>query len=154
MARISAHGGCVRNVSGRTRFNEEAVGMSNIIECLAFALVRAIEVDLPDVKDWRWTYKSGERAKEEFERRPHSGEVEVYHFPQVWGSTALGFGGIGGQAMTTAYTTVIISEDCAAVYFAGRLAYKIQSPNEEFMCDLQAHAMASKGEACKYRIKE
>lgn len=33
-------------------------------------------------------------------------------FPQAWGSTSLGFGGIGGQAMTSAYTTVI-TDNCA-----------------------------------------
>ena len=56
--------------------------------------------------------------------------------------------------MTTAYTTVIISDDCAVVYFSGRLAYKIELPNEEFMRDLQAHALAARGETGKYRRKE
>ena len=48
-------------------------------------------------------------------------------FDQTWGSTALGFGGIGGDAMTQARTYVFIpmvdGEDCI-VYFAGRFAYK------------------------------
>lgn len=30
-----------------------------------------------------------------------------HHFIQTWGSTSLGFEGIGGQAFTDAYTTVI-----------------------------------------------
>lgn len=129
--------------------------MSDIIECLAFALVRSIEVDLPNVTDWKWVYDHGEQKKENFFRRPHSGEVEVYHFPQTWGSTALGFGGVGGQAMTSAYTTVVILDNhYAAVYFAGRLAYKIDPVNEEFMRDLSAHNLAARGETGRYRRKE
>lgn len=31
----------------------------------------------------------------------------VYMFPQTWGDTSLGFGGMGGQAITTALTTII-----------------------------------------------
>ena len=37
----------------------------------------------------------------------HYPEFEVISvFSQTWGSTALGFGGIGGQAITSAYTTI------------------------------------------------
>jgi hypothetical protein len=59
-------------------------------------------------------------------------------FPQTWGSTALGFGGIGGQAITTAYTTVVESDIDASccVYFGGRFAYRIEHPNEQFRKDL------------------
>lgn len=56
------------------------------------------------------------------------GAFELYIFPQIWGSTALGFGGIGGDKITTATTYVLIpmvdGEDCI-VYFAGRFAYKV-----------------------------
>lgn len=52
---------------------------------------------------------------------------ELHIFNQIWGSTALGFGGMGGQAITKARTYVFIpmvdGEDCI-VYFAGRFAYK------------------------------
>jgi hypothetical protein len=59
-------------------------------------------------------------------------------FPQVWGSTALGFGGIGGQTITTAYTTVVESDIDASccVYFGGQFAYRIEQPNEQFREDL------------------
>ena len=52
----------------------------------------------------------------------------LYIFPQIWESTALGFGGIGGDKITTATTYVLMpmvdGEDCI-VYFAGRFAYKV-----------------------------
>ena len=65
-------------------------------------------------------------------------------FPQLWGSTALGFGGVGGQAMTTAYTIVIQSEQGfgCCVYFNGRLAYRVEKPNVEFFEDMHKSRMA------------
>ena len=51
---------------------------------------------------------------------------EWYAFPQVWGSTALGFGGIGGQALTTAQTYVILAQGSIYVYFGSRFAYEIK----------------------------
>lgn len=58
-------------------------------------------------------------------------------FMQTWGSTALGFNTIGGQAMTSRVTTVIKTNDCKYyVFFGGRLAYCIEEPSEEFFKDL------------------
>lgn len=64
-------------------------------------------------------------------------------FLQTWGSTALGFGGIGGQAMTEAYTTVIHNYDTGymAVFFSERLAYIVYHPNEKFIEDLRNRNM-------------
>lgn len=64
-------------------------------------------------------------------------------FVQTWGSTALGFGGIGGQAITSAYVSVIESNLTGehAVYFHGRLAYVIDRPNEKFWADVHGHRM-------------
>jgi hypothetical protein len=64
-------------------------------------------------------------------------------FPQVWSSTALGFGGIGGAAITTAYTTVVESDIDASccVYFGGQFAYRIERPNEQFFEDLMKQQM-------------
>jgi len=66
-------------------------------------------------------------------------------FPQVWSSTALGFGGIGGQAITTAYTTVVESDIDASccVYFGGQFAYRIERPNEQFFEDLMKQQMTT-----------
>lgn len=60
-------------------------------------------------------------------RRPDVSECEVSAmFAQTWGSTALGFGGIGGAAMTPAYTVVVDGPDGSrVVYWAGRFAYLI-----------------------------
>ncbi len=70
-------------------------------------------------------------------------EIEVYVFPQTWGSTALGFGGIGGQAITSSNTTVLYSyyTGMAWVYFGSVLAYKIKDPTQQFFEDLYKHEM-------------
>lgn len=57
-------------------------------------------------------------------------------FPQLWPSTALGFGGIGGQAMTTAHTAVIRHGDVCAIYFGERFAYVASMRSESFREDL------------------
>lgn len=78
-------------------------------------------------------------------------EYEMQAFNQTWGSTALGFGGVGGAAMTTARTYVIFpaSADVAYVYFADRFAYKTQT-NARFWEDLKKHNMASVMESGRY----
>jgi hypothetical protein len=65
----------------------------------------------------------------EFKRR----ECRVVSWPQTWGSTACGFGGMGGCMMTTAQTTVIVGPlGDVAVYHAGRLARHIVAPTDAF----------------------
>lgn len=44
-------------------------------------------------------------------------------YPQTWGSTTLGFGGIGGSVMTTAPTTAIEVNGKIYVFFGERFAY-------------------------------
>jgi hypothetical protein len=71
-------------------------------------------------------------------------DLTVYSmFPQTWSSTALGFGGIGGQAITSAYVCIIESNLVGgyAVYFSSRLAYVINRPNEKFIEDISRHRM-------------
>jgi len=72
-------------------------------------------------------------------------------FTQTWGSGALGFGGVGGQAITTAYVVIVKSNLTGewAVYFGGRLAYVIARPNEVFYVHIHANTMvdANKGKA-------
>lgn len=60
-------------------------------------------------------------------RRPDISEIQVTAmFPQMWGSTALGFGGLGGAAMTPAYTVVVTGpSNQVAVYWGGRHAYTL-----------------------------
>jgi len=70
-------------------------------------------------------------------------EVELHLFPQSWGSTALGFGGIGGQAMTIAYTTVVCDnqEGYYSVFFGEKLAYSLTNPNQKFFEDMYKEQM-------------
>lgn len=56
----------------------------------------------------------------------HRWNYTWYAFPQTWGSTALGFGGIGGCAMTTAQTYVVTVQGRVLVYFGPRFAYEIK----------------------------
>lgn len=84
-------------------------------------------------------------------RRPQPEECDVVMFPQVWGSTALGFDGVGGAAITKAYTVIVIGPaGDACVYFSGRLAYKAQSLNPAFMADMAARNMSAVFDSAKY----
>ena len=85
-------------------------------------------------------------------RRMKLEEYDIYDFDQTWGSTALGFGGAGGSAMTTARTYVIIpmDEEKAYVYFGGRFAYKC-GINDKFREDLKKHNMSDVMGSGKYK---
>lgn len=76
----------------------------------------------------------------------------IYDFDQMWASTALGFGGIGGSAMTTARTYVLIpasDEEKAYVYYGGSFAYEC-GINDRFFEDISRHDMASVAENGRY----
>jgi len=64
----------------------------------------------------------------------HEQDLLWYSWPQMWGSTSRGFGGIGGAAMTRAQTLVVIYQGFrpAIVYVDGRFAYAIRQPNSAF----------------------
>lgn len=88
-------------------------------------------------------------------RRPLPQECRVrLMFVQAWGSTALGFGGVAGQAVTQAYTVVVEGPegDCA-VYWDGRLGYSVpaQGVSDEqgqaFQEDLRSQWTAPRREA-------
>ena len=127
----------------------------NCVESLASAFYSALLVDLPDIDYKQWTpamKKDGVKPEEApvKQRRPREDDVEVVHFEQGWGSTALGFGGMGGSAMTSAYTTVVTCNGAAAIYFAGRHAYSIAKYNTKFIIDMSGQAMASRRDAGRY----
>ena len=73
--------------------------MSNKLTEMAREIL-SIEADLP----YRLDYTKNPR--------PYIDDFELYTFNQMWGSTALGFGGIGGQAMTQARTYVFVPVTC------------------------------------------
>ena len=56
-------------------------------------------------------------------------DVRVTCFEQTWPSTALGFPGGGGRAMTAALTVLVEHAEQALVYHGGRFAY--QAPREQ-----------------------
>lgn len=79
------------------------------------------------------------------------GEFECKVFPQLWGSTALGFRSIGCDAMTKAYTTVCnLGDSTHGVFFGEQLAYVVRNPNELFFNDLKDCQMKSQYEATCY----
>ena len=85
--------------------------------------------------------------------QPIADDFEIYTFDQLWGSTALGFDGFGGSAMTTATTYVLVpvgvNQKCF-VYFAGRFAYSADL-SEAFKEDLRNHNMEPVYRSGKYR---
>ena len=127
-----------------------------MVENLAEALYTAINNSdyLPDVEyrhKTREQIRNGEDGNIEF-RRPRVDEVDVFHFPQTWGSTSLGFGGMGGAMITKAYTTVVVLQrKHAVVFFNGCFAYKTTT-NDEFYSDLKNFRMASVYKSDKYSI--
>lgn len=109
----------------------------NPIESIASAVYTALESKdiLPDIE--RTIRGITEMV------RPSLYDVQIIHFPQLWGSTALGFGGMGGAAMTTAYTTVIMCKTNAAIFFDGRHCYSVDNVGQFFLDDLTKRQMAS-----------
>ena len=115
--------------------------MSNKLTEMARELL-TIEADLP----FRFKYKE--------KPYPTVDDFELYTFEQTWGSTALGFSGMGGQMITSARTYVFIPISCdqkCFVYFAGKFAYEVDY-SEKFMEDVLAGNMAAVYESGKYKV--
>ncbi len=83
---------------------------------------------------------------------------ELYDFDQTWASTALGFDGFGGSAITTERTYVFIPDyySCpdkyvnqALVYFGGQFAYVVPVCDRLFT-DIKNHEVASVSESVRY----
>lgn len=78
---------------------------------------------------------------------------ELYTFEQTWGNTSGGFEGIGGCAMTTERTYVLVPngnfDDECFVYFGGRFAYSVPF-SDEFMQDIRNHCVAGKKSYSRY----
>ena len=104
--------------------------------------ILAIEEDLP----YRFDYSDNSN--------PTLDDFVLHTFGQTWGSTALGFGGVGGQAMTSATTYVFIpigiNQKCF-VYFAGSFAYAVDY-SDKFMKDVLGCNVATVHESGKYKV--
>lgn len=74
-----------------------------------------------------------------------SHELRWDAFPQMWPSTALGYGGVGGHAMTSAQTVVVtrpFQSDKAIVFFGRpRVAYVADVRKPAFQGALKERAM-------------
>lgn len=116
-----------------------------MIENYASSIHAALLRDLSEVEEPLHRWVDGKReAHGTRTRRPYAHEVEVYSFDQTWGSTALGFPGIGGSAMTRATTVVVAGPDEACVYFGGQFAYRVKGwrNSEAFNRDMRAYNVA------------
>ena len=116
--------------------------MSNKLTNMAREIL-AIEADLP----YRFDYSNNSN--------PTFDDFELHAFEQTWGSTALGFGGVDGQAMTPARTYVFVPVTCnqkCFVYFAGKFAYAVDY-SEKFMEDVYNGTMESVTKSSKYKLK-
>ena len=141
----------------------------NPITDLANCIAHAQYVGFSDIEYERMDYDAVRNARTDEEkrasmsatvralRRPTIRNFGVYAmFPQTWGSTALGHGGMGGAAMTTAYTIVL---ECYhtqefLIYFGSEMCYKVdrRSRNlEVFVEDCRNHCLASKRDSEKYQ---
>ena len=113
--------------------------MSNKLVQMAREIL-TIENDLPN----RFNYNQ--------KPYPTLDDFELYTFEQVWGSTALGFGGIGGQSITSARTYVFVPQSCderCFVYFGGQFAYAVPY-SDVLMADVAAGCMAPVAMSGKY----
>ena len=115
--------------------------MSNKLTAMAREIL-TIEADLP----YRLDYSDN--------LNPTLDDFALHTFEQTWGSTALGFGGIGGQVMTSARTYVFIpmgvNQKCF-VYFAGKFAYAVDY-SDEFMKEVLGCNVAAVHESGKYKV--
>ena len=130
--------------------------MKSLIDVMAKSLYDCIHNQVKSVKFMAINYreKNEDGSYKRYEKTIPASEndVELYAaFPQLWGSTALGFsGGIGGSAMTEAYTTIFRYDNSFYVYFGGNFAYAVDKPNETFYNDIQDRNMKPTGECKKY----
>lgn len=105
---------------------------------------------LPLIQERMWNAVKDKKEYKDYSCMP---DFDIYVFPQIWGTTALGFSGIGGESVTRAYTTVLIDEKTyvAGVFFENELAYLLGRVNELFREDLHEHKMESEENIYKYR---
>jgi hypothetical protein len=140
----------------------------NPITDLANCIAHAQYVGFSDIEYERMDYDAVRNARTAEEkrasmsatvratRRPTTRDFGVYGmWSQTWGSTALGHGGMGGAAVTTAYTVVL---ECYhtqefLVYFGGQMCYKVNRDSANFdifIEDCKNHKLVSKRESSRY----
>jgi len=130
--------------------------ITDLADCIAHAQYIGFSDIEYETRDWEIYRKTKEDVRVPARRRPTTRDFGVYSmFTQTWGSTALGHGGMGGAAVTTAYTIVL---ECYhtqefLVYFGSQMCYKVdrRSKNlDAFVEDCKNHNLASKRDSGKY----
>ena len=82
-------------------------------------------------------------------------EIEIYVFPQMWGSTALGYSGIGGSAMTGSHTIIFYNTYTGNVMLSyGARFIKLNTPNRLFFEDISKGRIESECKLSKYRRED
>lgn len=133
------------------------MNLPSAIDSLSAALGHAEHIGFEPLKfrakKWTESREKGEDIYEDRIERPRRDMIEVVAmFLQTWGSTALGFGGIGGSSMTTDYVTVLKEtySGQVCVYFGGCFAYRIARPGEALLADIQNKCLVDVGQHTKY----
>ena len=130
--------------------------ITDLADCVAHAQYVGFSDIEYETRDWETYRKTKEDVRVPARRRPTTRDFGVYGmWPQTWGSTALGHGGMGGAAVTTAYTVVL---ECYhtqefLVYFGSQMCYKVdrRSKNlDAFVEDCKNHNLASKRDSGRY----
>ncbi|MBE0470223.1 MAG: hypothetical protein IBX55_12040 [Methyloprofundus sp.] len=133
--------------------------LHNPVQTLASAMAHALYVGASDIQYEDRDREHYKKTKEEKRiikcRRPTEQDLDVVAmFPQLWESAALGFGGVSGAVLTTAYTIVIhdgFSGSCL-VYFDGRFAYTVNARNQVFWDDVSKQNLKSVARSSVYRV--
>ena len=131
--------------------------ITDLANCVAHAQYIGFSDIEYETRDWETYRKTKEDVRVPARRRPTTRDFGVYSmFTQTWGSTALGHGGMGGAAVTTAYTIVL---ECYhtqefLVYFGGQYCYSVSRRSKNlntFVEDCRTYNLASKRDSEKYR---
>lgn len=123
--------------------------MTHQLSSIGYAIHKALLIDLQPLKHYSriWSFEEKKQILDKENPafvRPTEGDIQVFSFPQQFSDTTLGFGGVGGQAFTTAQMTVVICGINACVYVNGRLCHNIKHYSEKFWDDLLAQNIRSK----------
>lgn len=130
--------------------------ITDLANCIAHAQYEGFSDIEYETRDWEEWHKTKKDVRIPAKRRPTTRDFDVYAmFPQTWGSTALGHGGMGGASVTTAYTIVL---ECYAtgeflVYFGGQMCYKVDRHSKNlaaFIEDCNNRCLESKRKSEKY----
>jgi hypothetical protein len=81
-------------------------------------------------------------------------DIDLHVVKQMWASTACGWGGIGGAAMSESYTTVIYNRTLGGVFifYSGQLAYVAQD-NEKMKPYIESGFKGLPGlDSCKSKL--